>query len=92
MVSEIYGSLDMRFFMSAWAILLCFTPPPPPPPPPTAWQLKRSKKGKKTTDISPLYTNLPKIMIIGYTIFQIWCAMDVIAISDFGQFFALLPP
>ena len=29
-------------------------------------------------------------MIMGYTVPQIWCAMDVIAISHFGQVFALL--
>ena len=31
-------------------------------------------------------------MIIGYTVPEIWCVMDVIAVFHFGLFFALLPP
>ena len=30
-------------------------------------------------------------MIIGYTVSEIWCMMDVIVIFHFGLFFTLLP-
>ena len=84
MVPEIWSATD-RIFMSAWVIFLCFTPL-------TAWKLKTSKKWKKPTDIPSFYTNLPKITIIGYTVTEIWCVMDIIAVSHLGQFFALLLP
>ena len=47
---------------------------------------------KKRLEISSLYTNVPKIMIICYTVPEIWCMTDVIVIFHFGLFFALLPP
>ena len=39
--------------------------------------------------ISSFYTSEPKIMIIWYTVPEIWCVMDVIVIFYFGLFFAL---
>ena len=37
------------------------------------------------------YTSVPKIMIC-YTVPEIWCVTDVIAIFHFVLFFTLLPP
>ena len=47
---------------------------------------------KKTLKISSFYTSVPKIMIICYTVPEIWCVRDVIVFFHFGLFFALLPP
>ena len=47
---------------------------------------------KKTPEISPFYTSVPKIMIICNTVLDIWGMTDVIVIFHFGLFFALLPP
>ena len=46
---------------------------------------------KKTLEISSFYTSVLKIMIICYTVSEIWC-MNVIVIFHSGLFFALLPP
>ena len=43
-------------------------------------------------EILSIYTSVPKLMIIGYTVLEIWCMMDVIVVFHFGQFFALSPP
>ena len=45
-------------------------------------------KRKKTHHFTQ---SIPKIMIICYTVPEIWCVMDVIVIFHFGLFFALLP-
>ena len=50
------------------------------------------KKWKKYLEISSFYTGVPKIMIICYTVTEIWCVTDVIVIFHFGLFFALLSP
>ena len=57
----------------------------------TARKIKIKKKKKKNLDVSSVYTSVPKIMIC-YTVPEIWCAIDVIVIFNFGLFFALLPP
>ena len=46
----------------------------------------------KCLEISSFYTSVPKIMIICYTVPEMWCMTDVIFIFYFGQFFALLHP
>ena len=46
----------------------------------------------KTLEISSFYTSVPKIMIICYTVPEIWHLTDVIVIFHFGLFFVLLPP
>ena len=59
------------------------------------WQPKISKfwKAEKNyLETSSLYTSVPKMMIICYTVPEIWCMTDVIVIFHFGLFFALLPP
>ena len=91
----VWCSWDIRHdgcncYFSLWAIFCPFTPPPPHPP-------NLSKKGKikknekKHMEISSLYTSVPKIMIICYTVPEMWHMTDVIAIFHFGLFFALLP-
>ena len=70
-------------YFSFWAIFCPFTPL-------TAQKMKISKKWKKPLEIS-FYTSVPKLIIICYTVPEIWCMMDVIVIFHFGLFFALLP-
>ena len=48
------------------------------------------KNGRKHLEI--FYTIVPKVMIIGFTLPEIWHVTDVIVIFHFGPFFALLPP
>ena len=55
-------------------------------------KMKISKTWTKHLDISSFYTIVPKIMIICYTVPEIWHLTDVIIIFHFGLFFALLPP
>ena len=59
----------------------------------TAWKMKISKKMKKKKHLesSPFYTSVPKIMIIGYTVPEIWQVTDVIIIFHFGLYFFLFP-
>ena len=46
----------------------------------TGRKMKKSKNWKKYLDISSFYSNVPKIMIIGYAVPEIWHMMDVIII------------
>ena len=55
-------------------------------------KIKILKKWKKHPEISSIYTSVPKIMIIGYTIPETWSVTDVVFIFHSAQFFALLPP
>ena len=50
------------------------------------------KKLKKILEISSFYKSVPKIMIICFTVPEIWHVMNVIFIVHFRLFFALLPP
>ena len=52
-------------------------------------QFSKNEK-KKHLEISPFYTSVPKIMIIGYTVPEIWHVMNVF-IFHFGLHFSLLP-
>ena len=83
-----HGSWDMGHnrhnFLSFWTIFCPFTLL-------TAWKMNISKKWKKCLEISSFDTNVPKIMIIYYTVPEIWCVMDAIVIFHFGLFFVLLP-
>ena len=54
----------------------------------TAQKIKIKKKRKKHVQISWFYNNLTKIMMICYTVPEIWHVTDVI-IFHFGPFFAL---
>ena len=82
----LYCSWDMardrcNFYFSFWDIFC----------PLTARKIKMSKKWKKPLEISSFYTSVPKIMIIYYTVPEIWHVTYVIFIFHFGLFFALLP-
>ena len=46
---------------------------------------------KKCLEISLFDTSVPKIMIICYTVPEIWCMTDVVIIFHFGLLSALLP-
>ena len=70
-----YGSWDIEYnrqnFLSFQAIFLPFYPL-------AAKKMKISKQWKKYLEISSFYTSVPKIMIICYTVPEIWHATDVI--------------
>ena len=74
---------DRCNYFSFWAIFCPFTPI-------AVQKIKIFKKWKKHVEISSFYTCVPKIMIICYTVPEIWCVTDVIVIFHFGLFFALL--
>ena len=85
----LYYSWDMECdryncYFSYWAIFCLFTPI-------TAQKKKLSKKWKKHLEISSFYTSVTNIMIICYTVPQIWHMMDVIVTFHFRLSFATLP-
>ena len=53
--------------------------------------MKISEKLKNPLKIPSFYTIVPKVMIIGYTVSEIWHVTDKIVIFHFGLFVALLP-
>ena len=57
-------------------------------PPYLAPKINISKKIKKYLEISSFYTSVPKIMMICYTIPEIWCVTDVIVVFNFELFLA----
>ena len=71
-------------YFSFWAIICPFTSL-------TVQKIKILKKWKKLLKISSFHNSVPKIMIICYTVPEIWHVADVI-IFHFGPFFALLSP
>ena len=79
-----YEVHQTEFFLSSWAIFCLFTHL-------AAWKMKVPRKWETHLGISSFYTSVPKIMIIGYTVPEIWHVTDVIVIFHFGLFFALLP-
>ena len=83
-----YGSYDMKFnrqnffvflgnFLSFYSL--------------TSWKMKIPKR-KKTLGISSFYTSVQKIMIIHYTVPEIWRMTDVIVIFILGYTFPFYPP
>ena len=83
MVPEIW-SVTARMFCHFGPFFYPFTPL-------TTQKIKILKKWKKHLEISSFYTCIPKIMLIRYTVPEIWQMMDVIVTFHFGLFFALLP-
>ena len=73
-----------NWYSSFWTIFCPFTPI-------TAQKIK-IKKMKKGLEISSFYTIVATVMIICYTVLDIWHMTDMIVIFHFGLFFALLPP
>ena len=53
---------------------------------------RKLKKKKKNPLRISFCTSVTKIMIICYTVLEIWCVTNVVVIFDFGLFFAFLPP
>ena len=81
MVPEISTARDRFFFV----ILGHFLPfyPRPPPPHSNNPKYENIKKMKKDLEISSFYTSVPKLMIICYTVPEIWCVTDVIVSFHF---------
>ena len=78
------NSCTQKYLDKSLAISFPFTPL-------TAQKMKISKQWQKGLEIS-FYTSVTKIMIICYTVPEIWHELDVIVILRFGQFSALPPP
>ena len=76
-----YMECNRQIFLSFWAIFCPFTPL-------KTWKIKIFRKWKKLLEIL-FYTSVPKIMIICYSVPEIWCLMDVNIFSS-ELFFALL--
>ena len=72
-------------FLLFWATFCPFTPL-------TKKKIKILRKWKKQLEILSFYTHVSKIMITCYTIPEIWHMTDIIYISYFGPFSAILPP
>ena len=72
-----FGSWDMKFNKQNFFVILCifFFPFYSP----NTLKMKISKM-KKTLEISSFYTGVPKIMIICYTVPEIWHMLDVIVV------------
>ena len=81
----IYGSWDIKcnrqLFLSSLVIFYPFTPLKP----------KKRKYQKIEKKQNTCRYHVPKTMIIGYTVAEIWCVPDVI-IFHFDLFFTLSPP
>ena len=71
-------------YFSVWAIFCLFTSL-------KAWKTKIKKKRRKLLEISSFYNGVPKIMIICYTVPEIWWVTDVIVIFHFGLFLPFYP-
>ena len=75
-----YGSWDMKCtrqnFLSSWAIFCPFTP--------NSRKNENIKNEKKSLEISLFYRSVPKLMIIGYTVLEIWQVTDVTVIFYYG--------
>ena len=84
MVPEIWSATD-RTFCNVGSFFVLWPNQQPK-------NLKLKKKWKKCLEISSFYTSAPKIMIIYYTIPEVWHVIDIIFISNFGLFSALLTP
>ena len=78
-----------------WTIFHPFTSTPHPHPSPRNTpkneNLKKKKK-KKHLEILSFYTSVPEIMIICYTVPEIWHVTNVIVIFYFGLFFCPFTP
>ena len=68
-------------YFSFWAIFYTFASL-------TAWKMKISKNWEKYLEISSFYTNLPKIMITGYTVPEIWRIDVIIFLGYFLPFYS----
>ena len=86
----LYSSWDMacdrcNCYFSFWAIFCPFSSL-------TARKINISKNWKRYLEIYSFYTIVPKIMILCYTVPEIWRMTDVIVIFHFRLFFPSPPP
>ena len=77
-------------FSSFWNIFALLIPSSPLPL--TAQKIKISKKRKQYLEISSFNTSVPKIMIIWFTVPEIWWVTDVIVIFHCAIFCSFIPP
>ena len=83
MAPEIW-SVTVRIFCHFENFFCPFTPL-------KTWKIKILKKWIQSLQILPFYTNVPKIMIICYTVPEIWYVTDVIVIFHLSYFLPFLP-
>ena len=88
--NHMFGSWDMKPDRQNFSVLLGHLLPFYPTNNPKNQNFEKMKK--KTLEVSSCYTCEPKIMIIFYTVPEIWSMTDVIFIFHFGIFFAILAP
>ena len=84
-VPEIWYMTDIYNYFSFWTIFCHFTPL-------TAQKIKILKQWKKHLEISSFYISVPKIMIICYSVSEIWRVTDVIVIFHLGLIFCPFTP
>ena len=82
-----YGKWHMQLLVFMLGYFSPVYPTPSSPSLPTAQKIKIKKNWKKYLDTSLFYTSVPKIMIICYTVPEIWHVMDAIVTFHFGLFF-----
>ena len=85
MAPEIWSLTDRNFCHFGQFLALL------PPNNPKNQNFEKIKK-KTHLEILSVYTSVPKVMIISYTVPEIWHMTDVIVLFYLGLFFALLPP
>ena len=85
-VPEILHMTDVIVIFNFLDYFLLFTPPPNLP---KKWKFQQNEKNN--LHIPSFYKSVPKIMILCYTVPEIWHVADVIVIFYFGLFFALFP-
>ena len=84
---RLYCSWDMaqdgcNWYFSFWAIFCSFT----------SLTTRKMKISKKCMEMSSFNTTVPKIIIICFTVPEIWRMTGVIVIFHFGLCFSILPP
>ena len=77
---------DRSIFLFSFSAIFCSSTPLTP----QTMKISKKKK-KKGLEIISFYARVPKIMIICYTVPEIWHVTDVIIIFNFRPFFAILP-
>ena len=77
-----YQVQQTELFCHLGQVFVLLLPPSPPPPPLTA---------QKILEILSFYTSVPKIMIIRYTVPEMWCETNLIVIFIWGYTFPFYP-
>ena len=95
MIPEIWSTTDRifsRFGPFGLSYGIFFTLLPPQQLEKWKYQQQKMKTKKKRLEISSFYTSVPKVIIIGYTVPEIWHVTDVTVIFHFGLFCPFDPP